>query len=64
MLTQQVEAKPVTTLLQGIDHETFKALIDHFHLKDYDALVSYAIKLGVKMLPRDDKLQEPGGKLH
>jgi hypothetical protein len=53
MMAQEVDTKPITNLLQGIDDKTMKAIMEYFHFEDYDGLIRYAIKLGVIMLPKD-----------
>jgi hypothetical protein len=54
MLAQALDSKPITNLLRNIDDENIRALMDYFHLEDYDAFVRYAVSIGLKMLPKHD----------
>jgi hypothetical protein len=57
-MAQQLEKKPVTSMLSGIDDETIKSLMQYFHFEDYDELIAYSIKLGVRLLPKSEKPQD------
>jgi hypothetical protein len=51
-LSELEQQKPVTNFLQNIDDETMRRIMEYFHLKDYDAIVNYAVAIGVSLLPK------------
>jgi len=40
-------AQPLKELVQGIDNNTIKAVMEYFRFEDYDLFVSYMSKLGI-----------------
>jgi len=57
--TASSTSKPITNMLKDIDDTTMKSIMEYFHFEDYDALVKYAVYLGVKLLPYNTKCLEP-----
>jgi len=50
------QEKPVSSFVQSIDHSTIQLMLQYFRFEDYDSLVSYVQKIGIKIAPAN---QEP-----
>lgn len=45
------EDRPVSSFVQSIDHSTIQLMLQYFRFEDYDSLVSYVQKIGIKIAP-------------
>jgi hypothetical protein len=45
---------PMTNLLQSIDDEGIKNVMQYFQMDDYDVMLRYMMRIGVKRKPARD----------
>jgi len=52
---KKLHDKPISSFVQSIDHSTIQFMLQYFRFEDYDSLINYVQKIGIKIAPANQE---------